>query len=63
MGTTWAAVPAEYMSNYRFAGPWDQVNEAMVRIEALRKTGTAIPTSLFSQLNTLFQSVFQYLPQ
>lgn len=35
----------------------------MVKIEALRKTGTQIPSSLFSQLNTQFQSVFQYLPQ
>jgi hypothetical protein len=35
----------------------------MVRIEALRKTGGTIPPSLFSQLNTNFQSVFNYLPQ
>jgi len=35
----------------------------MVKIEALRKTGTTIPPSLFSALNTQFQSVFQYLPQ
>jgi hypothetical protein len=35
----------------------------MVKIEALRKTGTVIPSSLFSQLNTQFQQVFQYLPQ
>jgi PKD repeat protein len=35
----------------------------MVKIEALRKTGTEVPPSLFSQLNGQFNAVFQYLPQ
>lgn len=63
IGPVFANIPAEYEANYRIAGPWEQVNEAMVKIEALRKTGTAIPSSLFSSLNSQFQLVFQYLPQ
>ena len=63
IGWVFAAIPNEYNANYRISGPWEQVNDAMVKIEALRKTGTQIPSSLFSQLNTQFQSVFQYLPQ
>ncbi len=63
IGWVFAAIPSEYNANYRISWPWEQVNEAMVKIEALRKTGTDVPPSLFSALNSQFQSVFQYLPQ
>jgi PKD repeat protein len=63
VGWVFAAIPSEYNANYKISWPWDQVNEAMVKIEALRKTGTKVPPSLFSQLNSQFQAVFQYLPQ
>ncbi len=57
------AIPNEYISNYNINTNRSGILEILTKIEAYRKTGKSIPTTVFSTLYNNFRSVWKYLPQ
>jgi len=57
------ALSQEYYPNYKIQKSWDSIIENLSNIRAYKNTGKEIPSSLFTRLNSDFNTVFEYFPQ
>ncbi|MCF7834746.1 PKD domain-containing protein [Candidatus Gracilibacteria bacterium] len=60
---TSSSVPKEYIANYKISSDREKIQQLLVEIESANKIGAEIPASKFGDLNSSFNSIFQYFPQ
>lgn len=58
-----ATVPQEYYPNYQVSDSYETLLELFIEVEAISSVGDAIPSSLFLEMNQIFERVFPYFPQ
>jgi hypothetical protein len=57
-----AQIPSDYLPNSHINGARTSILNTLTELQAYKKTGNDVPSSMFSTLNTNFKTAFRYFP-
>jgi len=57
-----AQIPSDYLPNSHINSAWTSILNTLTELQAYKKTGNDVPSSMFSILNRNFKTAFKYFP-